>query len=267
MLPPELRGFNWGALFLSWIWALRNRVYIGLLALIPIPLFGLIVSIHLGMKGNELAWKRKRWEGIESFRKTQKRWAVAGSILAAIAFVVAFTAVAVSNDDARTPGPRTFVEAEGKPKTIKADDKSVQLSVPSDWAEDPTLHRDASLQVSSRSSELYAIVFVEPKDELAPAATLPKLASLAHSEVMGSLQNGQIRSQVTKKIGDRPAIVAEISGNAEGAEITYVIAVIETPTRFVQVMAWTLTDGYEARRSTLLKTIDSLRELPDVVAA
>jgi len=34
-LPPEIKGWNWGAFFLSWIWGLGNGTYIALLCLIP----------------------------------------------------------------------------------------------------------------------------------------------------------------------------------------------------------------------------------------
>ncbi len=59
-LPSELTGWNWGAFLMSWIWAIGNKTYIGLLALLsPISL---IVSIVLGVKGNEWAWKNRKFE-------------------------------------------------------------------------------------------------------------------------------------------------------------------------------------------------------------
>ena len=75
-LPPELRGFNWGGLLLSYIWAVGNKSYVGLLGLIPIV--GILMRPFLGFKGNEMAWRNRRWESIEQFRATQKTWTVAG---------------------------------------------------------------------------------------------------------------------------------------------------------------------------------------------
>jgi hypothetical protein len=70
-LPPELKGWNWGAFFLSWIWGIGNNVWIALLAFI----LGIIWMIVLGIKGNEWAWQHKRWDSIEHFKRTQRTWA------------------------------------------------------------------------------------------------------------------------------------------------------------------------------------------------
>ena len=79
VLPAELHGFNWGALFGSWIWSLGNSVWIGLLCLVPCV--GFFVRFFLGAKGNEMAWKSKRWDSVQSFKSTQTIWAIVGGVL------------------------------------------------------------------------------------------------------------------------------------------------------------------------------------------
>jgi hypothetical protein len=74
IVPPELQGWNWGAFLLTWIWGIGNKVWLALLALIPIPIAGLAVAIVLGVKGNEWAWQSKKWDSIEQFRRTQRTW-------------------------------------------------------------------------------------------------------------------------------------------------------------------------------------------------
>ena len=95
IVPAEIRGWNWGASLLGWIWAIGNNridmavyglaVYICSFLLGPVGwLAQLIISIILGMKGNEWAWQGKKWPGIERFKKTQRtwlRWGIAVSIL------------------------------------------------------------------------------------------------------------------------------------------------------------------------------------------
>src|SRR5450830_948861 len=67
--PAELNHWNWGAFLLSWIWSIGNSVWIGLLAIFgPISL---IVAIVLGIKGNEWAWKAKKWDSVEHFKTVQ----------------------------------------------------------------------------------------------------------------------------------------------------------------------------------------------------
>jgi len=79
-LPAELKGFNWGAAYWTWIWGIAHKHYWPLVILpaMFIPAVGGIVSlgfvIYFGIKGNELAWKKRKWESIEQFKATQKVW-------------------------------------------------------------------------------------------------------------------------------------------------------------------------------------------------
>ncbi|MFC2002986.1 B-box zinc finger protein [Chloroflexota bacterium] len=72
MIPEGIRGWNWGAFLLNWIWGVGNSVWIALLALIPY--LGFIMVILLGVKGNEWAWRYKKWDSIEHFKRTQSTW-------------------------------------------------------------------------------------------------------------------------------------------------------------------------------------------------
>lgn len=78
---PPITGWSWGAFLLSWIWGIGNHVWIALLVLIPIAPINLIVAIYLGIKGNELAWRKKTWESPEQFIEVQKKWAKWGLIV------------------------------------------------------------------------------------------------------------------------------------------------------------------------------------------
>jgi Tfp pilus assembly major pilin PilA len=71
-IPDGVRGWSWGAFLLNWIWAIGNKTWIGLLALIPYV--GLIMAIVLGIKGREWAWKNKEWASLEEFNRVQRQW-------------------------------------------------------------------------------------------------------------------------------------------------------------------------------------------------
>jgi hypothetical protein len=79
VLPDGVGGWSWGAFFLNWIWAVPNKTYIGLLALVPYV--GFIMAIVLGVKGREWAWQNKRWESVEHFNAVQRRWSFWGVVL------------------------------------------------------------------------------------------------------------------------------------------------------------------------------------------
>ena len=86
-------------MLLTWIWGIGNRVWISLVCLIPIVLVQLVFAIFLGAKGNEWAWRSKRWDGIEHFRRTQRTWrnwaigvlVVVGTISFIVSFVIGWS--------------------------------------------------------------------------------------------------------------------------------------------------------------------------------
>lgn len=85
-VPHEIKRWNWGAFFLNWIWSIAHGVWIGLLSLVPFV--GFFVAIYLGAKGNELAWRNRRWDSPESFLRTQRKWGIAGAVVAGISVVL-----------------------------------------------------------------------------------------------------------------------------------------------------------------------------------
>ncbi|MFE1746674.1 serine/threonine protein kinase [Coleofasciculus sp. H7-2] len=75
-VPDEIKGWNWGAFLMPYLWPLSNHVWIGLLAWVPSV--GWLMGFALGSKGNEWAWKSKKWRSIEQFKAHQRGWAIAG---------------------------------------------------------------------------------------------------------------------------------------------------------------------------------------------
>src|SRR5664280_1999466 len=86
LVPDGVRGWSWGAFFLGWIWAIGNRTWIGLFAIIPYV--GFIMAIVLGVKGREWAWKAKEWESVDQFNRVQKKWSFWGVILVPVFLIV-----------------------------------------------------------------------------------------------------------------------------------------------------------------------------------
>jgi hypothetical protein len=80
-IPPGVKRWNWAAFLMPAVWGLFSGVpYTAILfgaALLP-PTVQLIVmvvaSLYLGAKGNELAWRGKKWRSVEHFRAFQKQW-------------------------------------------------------------------------------------------------------------------------------------------------------------------------------------------------
>jgi len=88
--PPGVKGWSWGAFLLNWIWAIGNQTWIGLLSLIPYV--GIVMSVMLGIKGREWAWKNKRWDSVEHFNKVQRRWTIWALVLIFVPLVLGILA-------------------------------------------------------------------------------------------------------------------------------------------------------------------------------
>jgi serine/threonine protein kinase len=85
-VPDEIQGWNWGAFLLPGLWCLTNHVWIGLLSWLDLSVitFGMtsaVMGVILGAKGNEWAWKSRRWSSVAAFKAHQRAWAIAAFII------------------------------------------------------------------------------------------------------------------------------------------------------------------------------------------
>lgn len=85
-LPDGIKGWSWGAFLLNWIWAIGNKTWIGLLALIPYV--NIVMAIILGIKGREWAWRNQQWDSVEHFNRVQRKWSIWGGVLVLVSAVI-----------------------------------------------------------------------------------------------------------------------------------------------------------------------------------
>ena len=128
-LPAGIRGWSWGAFLLNFIWAIGNRVWIGLLVLIPFV--GWIFAFWLGFKGREMAWKLRRWDSVEHFQIVQKKWSKWGVIITVVLFLFGLIAAVVLpaykdyQTKARTNEGVTTLLCIKAPQTVQFQDTKV----------------------------------------------------------------------------------------------------------------------------------------------
>jgi len=114
--PEEIKGWSWGAFLWNWIWAIGNKTWIGLVAIIPlfvsmwaignktwiglvvVPFLTFTMAIVLGIKGREWAWKSKHWDSVEAFKRIQRNWAKWGliTIISSVIFIIIGGVVLIS---------------------------------------------------------------------------------------------------------------------------------------------------------------------------
>ena len=85
LAPDEVLGLNWGAFLLPLFWCLGNRSW-GSAILCLILGISLFMRFVLLFGGNITAWSNKRWVSIESFKATQRNWALAGILFYLVVF-------------------------------------------------------------------------------------------------------------------------------------------------------------------------------------
>ncbi|HEY1474626.1 MAG TPA: cytochrome c oxidase assembly factor Coa1 family protein [Pseudolabrys sp.] len=78
VIPAELDRWNWGAFLLNWVWGIGNNTFIALLMFVPIV--NLAMPFVLGAKGSAWAWRNKKWDSVDHFRRVQRNWAIAGVV-------------------------------------------------------------------------------------------------------------------------------------------------------------------------------------------
>lgn len=77
-IPADADRWNWGAFLLTWIWGIGNSTFISLLVFVPF--FGiLIMPFVLGAKGSAWAWRNRRWDSVEHFKRVQRSWSIWGA--------------------------------------------------------------------------------------------------------------------------------------------------------------------------------------------
>ena len=84
-VPRDIKRWNWAAFLMAPIWGIFSGVPIAaLMFAVYLPVFPSTLrfmtlmgaSLFLGFRGNELAWRGKKWRSVKHFKSVQQRWVV-----------------------------------------------------------------------------------------------------------------------------------------------------------------------------------------------
>ena len=101
-MPKELKGFNWGACILTFIWGIPHKAWVTLLAItlifIQLPLginWALLTAlqIYCGIKGNEWAYQTDYKLSEAQFRMKQFKWGAFALTISFLIPVIFFTII------------------------------------------------------------------------------------------------------------------------------------------------------------------------------
>jgi hypothetical protein len=93
-VPEEIKGWNWGAAGLGWVWGIYHGVWLSLLAFVPFV--GFFWWIVMGLKGNEWAWQSGKWQSVEAFQASQRKWKIWGILFLIVGFLLGFVGAMIN---------------------------------------------------------------------------------------------------------------------------------------------------------------------------
>lgn len=199
-VPDGIRGWSWGAFLLNWVWAIGNKTWIGLLALIPYV--GLIMAIVLGIKGREWAWQNKEWESVEHFQRIQKQWnRWAFIIFGALLIIGLLVGVGMAMYEERSPSFHTS----------KAEDILAQPpTAPSTPAATPSTRAFDELPTHTAPTQKYEPVFLSENDNghIFKISSYPKYIDYKNINLLDYLFEdtdmiGYLNFEKTYRFGDK----------------------------------------------------------------
>lgn len=136
------------------------------------------------------------------------------------------------------------------------------FSKPNYLARTYQLHEDADVQLQNTAKETYALVMIEPKDlftNLGATLSGPRdyYDLVAEPLINESTQVSQI---LPLEINGNPALQSEIIAPFDGAEIAYLLTVVETKSYYCQILCWTLKSYKDQYFEDFRKMAASFRE-------
>lgn len=82
-----LAGWSWGGFAYNIVWGIANKVYLPLLALIPVPFLALVIAILCGVKGHEWAANSGAYRNQDAYEGAMESWNRVGFIMFIIAII------------------------------------------------------------------------------------------------------------------------------------------------------------------------------------
>jgi hypothetical protein len=148
------------------------------------------------------------------------------------------------------------------PSVLCSADDQVQILVPVGWENDPGLYFEAQLQASDKERNLHIIVHSVSKATnfgLSSDLTLEK-SSQTPPAFFAKDSCAEISAPIRLRIKNQPALQREIRALYLGQEVGCLQTVVETPTHFQEITAWTSLSLFEKNRPTFSRITESLDE-------
>jgi hypothetical protein len=198
------------------------------------------------------------------------RW-VKGSIPLALLSGLALAAMLVPTPlpSAEEPQPEEIVLTLPPPPAslplpmqdkLISEDGQTAIMLPTGWVRDDELNDRAQLEASNRAEQMYLIVLTQPKAEFR-GMQRDTYAEITRGYLTRRLEKSEVSGPTdVSQVGGNPAVQYQVRGSLNNIDVLYLHTVVETPTRFAQILAWTLPTDFEKNQPTLQQVIQSFQE-------
>jgi hypothetical protein len=148
------------------------------------------------------------------------------------------------------------------PTVLSSADNRLQIMVPGGWRQDPSLYLEAQLQASDKERDLHLVVHTVSKATrygLESDLRLEKSAQTAPA-FFDRDSCSEVIAPVQLRINRHPALQREIRARYLGREVGALHTVVETPTHFQEITAWTSPSLFASHRPSFAEMAESVDE-------
>lgn len=159
--------------------------------------------------------------------------------------------------------PSVAAAADGPPE-LRSKDGRVALKLPGGWEATELKNAKGVFQAKSDAKDAFVLVISEPKENFAYKSVGQYAARILELERAKSGLTDRTVSNPTKlKVNGADAVQYEVRGTmANGTKVVFAKTFIESPTRWNQVMCWTVPSHLQECQDDFKVLRDTLKELP-----
>ncbi|MFQ3627680.1 MAG: hypothetical protein SNJ81_08915 [Cyanobacteriota bacterium] len=157
------------------------------------------------------------------------------------------------------PPPPVDLPLPTQDKLISEDGQTA-ITLPLGWVKDNELNDRAQLEASNRAEQMYLIVLTQPKAEFR-GMQRETYAEITRGYLTRRLEKSEVSGPTpVSQVGGNPAVQYQVRGSLNNIDVLYLHTVVETPTRFAQILAWTPPADFEKNQPTLQQVNQSFQE-------
>lgn len=155
----------------------------------------------------------------------------------------------------------TACGGEDKLTVFKSEGDEYQVSASNSWKDAKgMLNPEADLQIENLKDEKYFIALLEPKMDFTDFSLQQYYDAITEPFLSGldAPSQGDVE-EVT--INGNKALQYTLEASIDNINIVYLVAVIETPAHYGQLMAWTIKSKWDEHQEEYTNLINSFKEV------